>query len=334
MEKVKFKIMGCPFDNGIRSMLRWRGITGADKGPEAIFEAFREKFLGKYTDRGIEIVFEMLPLEEYNLDVTPENINDVTFRKEQKEATIKAHDLMSAATKKACEQGYIVVSIGGDHSVAYPLARGVCQAHPGEEVGVDYFDAHFDMRDFDKDDEVGGVISSGNPFRRLMEDKALNIDGRNVAAIGIHNSGSPIYQELETYAKSEAVTIIFDSEIKDIKETAKRALETAGNGTDLIYFSLDIDGVSKEFAPGVSAPADAGLSDTQLYALVREIAKDPRVIAFDVVETSLRETSWDEIVKGAKRNEPLAERKEKLKITAETSAKAIDCFLESKLCNK
>lgn len=329
----KAKIIGCPFDNGIRSMLRFeRGVTGADKGPEAIFEAFKEKFLSKYTaDRGIEIVFEMLPLEKYNLEVTSKNINDIAFRKKQKEATIKAHNLMSAATKKACEQGYIAISIGGDHSVAYSLGRGVCQAYPGKKFGVVYIDAHFDMRDFDKDEEVGGVISSGNPFRRLMEDKALNIDGRNVAAIGIHNSGSPIYQELEAYAKSKAVTIIFDSEIKDIKETAKKALETAGSGTDLIYFSLDIDGVNKKFAPGVSAPADTGLSDTQLYALVREIAKDSRVIALDVVESSLRETAWDEIVKGAKRNEPLAERKEKLKITAETAAKAIDSFLESKM---
>lgn len=325
----KAKIIGCPFDNGIRSMLRFeRGITGADKGPEAVFEAFKEKFLGKY-ERAV--TFEMLPLEKYNLDVTPKNINDVAFRKEQKEATIKARDLISAATKKACEQGYVPISIGGDHSVAYPLGRGVCQGNPGKKFGVVYIDAHFDMRDFDKDDEAGGVISSGNPFRRLMEDKTIDIDGKNVVAIGIHNSGSPIYQELETYAKSKGVTIIFDSEIKNIKEVAKRALEVAGNGTNLIYFSLDIDGVNKKFAPGVSAPADAGLSDVQLYALIREIAKDPRVIALDIVETSLRETAWDEIVEGAKRNEPLAERKEKLKITAETAAETINCFLESKL---
>lgn len=328
----KVKIIGCPFDNGIRSMLRFgRGITGADKGPEAIFETFKKNFLGKYADKGVEIVFEMLPLERYNLDVNHENINDLAFRKKQKEATIKAHDLMSTATKKACEEGYIVVSIGGDHSVAYPLGRGVCQAHPGKKFGVVYIDAHYDMRDFDKDEEVGGVISSGNPFRRLMEDKALHIYGRNVATIGIHNSGSPIYQELEAYAKSKAVTIIFDSEIKDAKETAKKALEVAGDGTDLIYFSLDIDGVNKKFAPGVSAPADTGLSDIQTYDLVRKIAKDPRVIAFDVAETSLREVVWDEIVEGKERNEPLAEREEKLKITAETAAKAIDCFLESKL---
>ncbi len=328
----KVKIIGCPFDNGIRSTLRFgRGITGADKGPEAIFEAFKKSFLGKYADKGVEIEFEMLPLEKYNLDVTSKNINDAAFRKKQKEATIKAHDLMSAATKKACEQRYATISIGGDHSVAYPLGRGICQANPGKKFGAVYIDAHFDMRDFDKDEKVDGVISSGNPFRRLMEDKALNINGRNVVAIGIHNSGSPIYYELEAYAKSKGATIIFDSEIKDVKEAAKKALEAAGNKTDLIYFSLDIDGVNKKFAPGVSAAADAGLSDMQLYALVKEIAKDPRVAAFDIPETSLREVAWDEIVEGKKRNEPLAERKEKLKITAETAAKAIDCFLESKL---
>lgn len=310
-------------------MLRFeRGITGAADGPDAVFQAFSEEFLDKYKK---DVKLEMLPLQKFNLKVGVENINDVMFRNEQKRATLKAHEIMTGRIKELCQQNYIPVSIGGDHSVSYPLCRGVCLGNSAKLFGVIYIDAHFDMRDFDKDDEVGGVISSGNPFRRLIEDDKLMIEGKNVVAIGIHNSGSEIYKELESYAKARDVTILYDDEVKDIDKIVRTALEVAGKGTDLIYFSTDIDGLNKEFAPGVSAPADVGLTDEQLYALIRGIARDKRVVAFDVAETSSRELAWFEVVEDRSRDESHEERIRKLEQTARVGTKAIDCFLASKV---
>ena len=323
-------IVGCPFDNGIRSMLRFgRGITGAANGPRAVFQAFSKEFSGKYKG---DLKLKMLPLQKYNFKLKAENINDVMLRKQQKRATIKAHEIMTKQIKEICKQGYIPISVGGDHSVTYPLCRGVCLGNPGKRFGIIYIDAHFDMRDFDKDDQVGGVISSGNPFRRLIEDEQLNIDGKNVVAIGIHNSGSEIYKELENYAKAKNVTVFYDDEVKgNVDKIIKIALERAGQNTDFIYFSVDIDGVNKAFAPGVSAPADSGISEGQLYSLVKGISRDKRVIAFDLAEISSRELAWFEIIKGESRNESYKERMRKLEQTAKVGAKAIDCFLESKL---
>ena len=325
---MKNIIIGCPFDNGIRSMLRFeRGITGADAGPKAVFSAFKKEFSKKYP----QVKMRMLPLSEYNLEVTHENICDLAFRKAQKDATVKAQDIMTEKIKEVCERGFTPISIGGDHSVTYPLCRGLCQANPDKKVGVVYMDAHFDMRDFDKDEEVGGVISSGNAFRRLIEDKNLNIRGENVVVIGIHNTGSEMYLSLENYAKSKNVTIVYDHEVKNIGDTVRKALEVAGNGTDLIYFSVDIDGVSQKYVPGVSAPAETGLTDLQLYDLVKGIAKDERVSAFDIAETSSRELAWKEVIKGEKRNETKTERAKKLKQTSQIVAKAIDSFLTVKM---
>ncbi|MFA5830603.1 MAG: arginase family protein [Candidatus Paceibacterota bacterium] len=324
---MKNIIIGVPFDNGIRSMLRFeRGITGADAGPKAVFSAFTKEFAKKYP----QIKTKMLPLSEYNLEVTAKNIRNLAFRKAQKTATVKAQDIMTEKIKEVCERGFTPISIGGDHSVTYPLCRGLCRANPDKKVGVVYLDAHFDMRDFDKDEEIGGVISSGNAFRRLIEDKEINISGENVVVIGIHNTGSEVYLSLENYAKSKNVTIIYDYDVKNIDEIVRKAMEAAGGGTDLIYFSVDIDGVNQKYVSGVSAPAETGLTDLELYALVKGIAKDERVSAFDVAETSSRELAWTEIIKGEKRNETKAERKEKLERTARIVAKTIDSFLSAR----
>jgi arginase family enzyme len=324
---MKNIIIGVPFDNGIRSMLRFeRGITGADAGPKAVFSAFKKEFAKKYP----QVKTKMLPLSEYNLEVTAENIHDAAFRKAQKNATVEAQDIMTEKIKKVCEQGFVPVGIGGDHSVTYPLCRGLCQANPDKKVGVIYMDAHFDMRAFDKDEETGGVISSGNAFRRLIEDEKLNIIGENVVVIGIHNTGSEIYLALENYAKSKHVTIVYDYEVKNIDEVVKKALAIAGKNTDLIYFSVDIDGVNQKYVPGVSAPAETGITDLQLYDLVRGIGKDERVSAFDIAETSSRELAWTEVVKAEKRNETKTERAKKLKQTARIAAKTIDSFLSAR----
>jgi arginase family enzyme len=186
------------------------------------------------------------------------------------------------------------------------------------------------MREYDKDEEIGGVISSGNSFRRMIEDEKLNIKGENVIVIGIHNTGSEIYLALENYAKSENVTIVYDYDVKNIDEVVRNALTIAGHNTDLIYFSVDTDAVNEKYVSGVSAPAETGITDLQLYDLVKGIASDERVVAFDIAETSSRELSWKELLKGEIRNEVEAERKEKLRQTAEIVVRVIDSFLSVK----
>lgn len=326
---MKSMIVGCPFDNGIRSMLRFeRGITGAADGPNTVSQIFMKEFYGK---QQTDVMFRMLPLQKYNIQLSAENIHDVAFRKRQKKATIEAHEFIAQRVSELCRRGYMPIGVGGDHSITYPLCRGVCLGNLGKRFGVIYIDAHFDMRPFDRDVQVGGAISSGNAFRRIITDKRLNVEGKNVVAIGIHNSGSSVYKKLARYARSKGVTVFSDDEVRQsAQKIAEAALTIAGQGTDLIYFSLDIDAVSEIYAPGVSAPADSGISEEQLYSLVEKIAENEKVAAFDIAEVSSRELAWFEIIKGEQRDESREERLRKLEQTARVAARAIDCFLESR----
>ncbi len=62
------------------------------------------------------------------------------------------------------------------------------------------------------------------------------------------------------------------------------ALAIAGDGTDLIYVSVDIDCLAFPWATGTSASTAEGLSAWQLLEGVFACGQDPKVAALDVVE--------------------------------------------------
>ena len=62
------------------------------------------------------------------------------------------------------------------------------------------------------------------------------------------------------------------------------ALRIAGEGTDLIYLSVDIDCLAYPWAAGTAATSPEGLSAWQLLEAVFACGRDPKVAAMDVVE--------------------------------------------------
>lgn len=327
---MKNLLLGCPFDNGIRSMLIFRrGITGAARGPGAILEAFQKNFGSKYSKN---LTMEMMALEEFNLPFSPSQIAQAEFQKNQLFSTLQAHERITNRVKQAWKEGYRPIGIGGDHSLSYPLCRGMARANPGKKIGVINIDAHFDMRPLEQCGEVRGIISSGNSFRRMLEDPELNLSGEDMAVVGLYDSASEIFHQLRDYAHSRGVKMVLDSEIKDVEEIAHSVIKRVAARTDFLYLSVDIDCLKEVYAPGVSSPAPRGLEERLLYGLVQKIAAHPKVWAFDVMETSDREVAWFELLEGKHREETSEERRAKLEKTALQSARLIDLFLEQKSC--
>jgi formiminoglutamase len=62
------------------------------------------------------------------------------------------------------------------------------------------------------------------------------------------------------------------------------ALGIAGDGTDLIYLSVDIDALAFPWAPGTSAASAEGLSAWDLLEAMFICGQHPSVAALDVVE--------------------------------------------------
>lgn len=321
-------LLGCPFDNGIRSMLRYRrGTTGAAHGPDAILDALRRD----HPEIAQSVEFQRLDLADYNLPIDPERWDDFSFIEHQLDATLQAHADIEDAVRAIVADGRWPIGVGGDHSVSYPLARGIMRQASPSRWGLIYIDVHLDLRAWNVE---GGedVISSGNTFWRLLEDSAVHLKGSNVVAIGVQPSHSPVYRRLRDRAQQRDLTIIPRHEItlKGTAAVAERALEMAGRDTDAIYLSLDMDAFDASVAPGVSAPNDHGLTKDEGLDLLGKLAQDTRVKSMDAVETSSRETAWFEIVKTESRDESPGERADKLERTAFVAADAIQRFINAK----
>lgn len=321
-------LLGCPFDNGIRSMLRYgRGVTGAADGPRAVLDALRSE----HPDVAAQVDAQMLDLARFNLPVERDRLENPAFTAHQLESTLAAHDEIERAAAEIARAGRIPLGIGGDHSITYSLARGRMTSSPHQAWGLIYVDAHLDLRAWNVEDGED-VISSGNAFWRLLNDPEVPLSGLNVVALGILPSDSDVYTTLAERAKDYGMTVVPRSAVSEqgIDTLVSEALRQAGHGTEAVYVSLDMDALDRSIAPGVSAPNPNGLTSDELFGIIDGLARDARAIGFDVVETSSREQAWFEVVDGEDRSETEAERQDALAETARTAADGIARFVQRK----
>jgi len=307
-------LLACPFEGGIDMMLRFgRGVTGAADGPAAVLAE-----LGPARPR------RELRLAPYHLPPTAATRDDPAAIQQQQALIEAAHALITTEVEQVCRAGQLPVALGGDHSLTFPLVRGVAQARPGQKLGLIYIDAHLDMRPLESHAGVNGLVSSGNSFRRLIE--AGIVRGQNIVAIGIYHSSSTVFKLMAEFARAHGVTIIGDKTCDSPERVAARALRAALAGTDGLCLSVDIDAVEAGAAPGVSAPAERGLPAAFVLELAAKIAAGSPLVGADVVEVSARRNSWRELF-GEPFTETEADKQAKLRQTAQLAAAVVHQIL-------
>lgn len=244
-------LFGLPFDGAVI------GRPGARFGPDAI--------------RG-----ELRRLKTEHTRGGPVTWHDYGNARMPRDAR-RAGEVATRAMLAAAADGGFPVALGGDHSLTYGLVAGIRKLDG--PVGVINIDAHLDLRD------VREEISSGTPFRRLLDDGLLRAN--DLVEIGIRDfANSPYYLEL---AKEHGVTVVKAHEVHDkgIEAIADLAAKKAlGPGVKGIYLSLDMDVLDEASAPGVSAPTPGGLDTATLYRLLRAIARRAPLVGMDVMETA------------------------------------------------
>jgi formiminoglutamase len=191
-----------------------------------------------------------------------------------------AVERISALADRAFATSRFVVSLGGDHSVSWPLveaaARVVRQQHgPSGRLGVLQLDTHHDVRPLDDGP------SNGTPFRGLLESGAIHPD--DLVQVGIHPFANR--RHLAEYCDQQRIRRFGLDEVAELgpEETANAAIRALA-GCDAIYVSCDIDVLDRAFAPGTAAALPGGLDPRTLTTIVEVACADPRVLALDVVE--------------------------------------------------
>jgi len=253
---VDVAIVGVPFDSGTSHR------SGARFGPRRIREM--SLLLWGYNNPLGVAPFEALKVIDYgDVDIIPVNIEDTYTNIEREVGAI-------------LDAGAMVITLGGDHSIALPLLRAHARRHG--PLAVVHFDSHPDTWD----SEFGGrPYSHGTPFRRAIEEQL--IDTRAYIQIGIRGPTSNA-RDLQD-ARDLGARVITIDEVMPVgipavlKEVHDRV---AGKQ---VYVSFDIDAVDPAFAPGTGTPEVGGLTSYQALQLVRGL-KGLNLIGFDLVEVS------------------------------------------------
>ena len=164
------------------------------------------------------------------------------------------------------------LSVGGDHSVTYPILKALGAEPP---VGLVHIDAHCDtMGEID-----GSKFHHGGPFRQAVLAGAL--DPERTIQIGIRGPAEVFWGF--SYDSGMTVLHIEDVDRLGIDGVVAKAREVVGDGPT--YISFDVDGLDPAFAPGTGTPEAGGLTPREAQAILHGL-KGLDIIGGDVVEVA------------------------------------------------
>lgn len=231
-------VMGIPYDRN-SSFLR-----GAAAAPEKIWEAFNSPSANLWAENGINLE------DRSHWQV----ISDL-----ETDTPLAAFERIKKSLNALLEKKAPIISLGGDHSITYPIISAYAQKFP--DLTILQLDAHPDTyHDFQ-----GNPYSHASPFARIMEKRLV----KRLVQVGIRT--------MTGHQKEQAQR--FGIEFITMNELHK-ATELAFDGP--LYLSLDMDCLDPAFAPGVSHHEPCGMTTREVLGIIQSL-KDPLVGA-DIVE--------------------------------------------------
>lgn len=183
--------------------------------------------------------------------------------------------LIEAAYDEIVANGCRPITLGGDHTIAWPILRALHKKYG--KVAVVHVDAHADVNDT----MFGEKIAHGTPFRRAVEDGLLQCD--KVTQIGLRGTG--YHAEDFDWCRKQGFTVVqaeacWNKSLAPLMEEVRARV-----GDTPVYLSFDIDGLDPSFAPGTGTPEIGGLTVQQGLEIIRGM-KGLNLVGADLVEVS------------------------------------------------
>lgn len=187
----------------------------------------------------------------------------------------KTVNIITAAYKDILVHGTIPLTLGGDHTLTYPVLRAIAQRHG--PVALIHVDAHADTND----EMFGEKIAHGTPIRRAVEDGLLQND--KVFQIGLRGTG---YSQADfDWGRDQGFTVIPAEECWYKSLAPLMADIRAKIGSTPVYLTYDIDSLDPAFAPGTGTVEIGGLTTIQALEIIRGCA-GLNIVGADLVEVS------------------------------------------------
>ena len=251
--------LGVPFDGGTPQP---GNRTGQKLGPAAARAESWEQFT--YGEGGAAGWYDIESDRDRLQGVTMADVGDVVIQGADDRGNFAR---MREAARQIVGQTCVLVAVGGDHSISFPLVAGVAAHHRVEMVHVD---AHADFCD----ELDGSRLSGASQLRRIAELPEV----AGVTALGLRNVERGEINGMRELGVRFATTL----------DLVDRGPDTVVNElvpiSDAIYVSVDLDVLDLSVAPGTTLPEPGGLSYRELRATLAAIARRGRVVAIDVAE--------------------------------------------------
>jgi len=244
--------------------------------------------------------------------VEVENVNELLFDG-AKHAYAKFIDGVMIMEERVCLEVYetifdefFPIIMAGDHSTAYGTIAGIKKAHPKIRLGVIWIDAHADIHTpfTTPSGNMHGMALSMACGLDNLECKVNDPRGETLEYWEqLKNVGMPgpkiypediVYIAVRDLEKPENYILnkynVNFIETEDVKKQgpatiARKALEMLDH-CDMIYVSFDVDSIDSRISTGTGTPVPNGLTVEEAKILNLELAKDPKVCAWEIVEVN------------------------------------------------
>lgn len=231
-------IIGIPIDENSTY------LKGPAKAPPLIMDAFHSDASNMFAENGV------------NCDDV-DRIRDIGIL--QLPAGKLAMDSIRKTISKELNRGQKVVSLGGDHSITFPIIESYSQNY--SNLNILHFDAHPDLYD----NFENNPYSHASPFARIMENGLV----KRLVQVGIRTLNNHQKEQIKR----------FGIEVIEMRNfVSSLSLEFDGP----VYVSIDLDALDPAFAPGVSHHEPGGLSTRDLVNVIHQL--NGNVVGGDIVE--------------------------------------------------
>ncbi|BAN04515.1 arginase family protein [Ilumatobacter coccineus] len=242
-DDVPISLLGVPLDANSSHLL------GAAAGPAAIRAAMHSGSGNHATEASVEVVPQL------------DDLGDLPVANER--GSTDDADRITAAVAEQLAAGRQVITIGGDHSITFPILRAFRDVYnvEGGALTVVHIDAHPDIYD----DLDGNPLSHASPFARSLEAGCMT----SLIQLGIRTATPHQREQGERWN----VTMLTPRELDRFD-----AASLAGP----IYLSVDLDGLDPSVAPGVSHHEPGGLTFREVLDVIDALPGP--LVGADVVE--------------------------------------------------
>lgn len=255
VESADIAVVGVPFDAGTSYR------PGARFAPSHIRESSR--LLRPYNPAQDASPFALAQVVDAgDIAVNPFNIDEAVGQ-------------IEVGMDELLDQNLRLVTLGGDHTIAYPILKSLSKKHG--PIAVIHFDAHLDTWDT----YFGTPLTHGTPFRRASEDGYLDLE--SCLHVGIRG---PLYDKQDLADDEQLgfkIVTSIDMDRLGVDAVVEKMLKRVAGKP--VYVSIDVDVLDPAFAPGTGTPEMGGLNSRELLALVRAL-DSVNLVGADIVEVS------------------------------------------------